>query len=128
MAIDIKYQPEKEYVLIAVKGISSIEEFKTILDTITQSEEYPPNINTLWDVREQDFSSISLESMKSLIQISNNYPERGTAKVAFIVKGNLAYGMMRMYETFSSFEGLNLRQHLRVFKNFSEGEKWLLME
>ena len=68
MAIDIKYQPEKEYVLIAVKGMSSIEEFKTILDTITQSEQYPPNINTLWDVREQDFSSISLESMKSLIE------------------------------------------------------------
>ena len=113
---------------VADINASAIEEFKTIMDTITQSEEYPPDINTLWDVRERDFSSISLESMKSLIQISSNYPERGNAKVAFIVKGDLAYGMMRMYETFSSFEGIKLRQHLRVFRSLSEGEKWLITE
>jgi hypothetical protein len=128
MTIDISYESEKEFLYIAVKGQCTLEEYKMAMDEITQSEEYPANINAMWDVREQDFSSITSSTVQSLINISKQYPERGTARAAFIVKDDLAFGMLRMYEITSSMEDSDSSQNLMVFRSYSEGEKWLLGE
>jgi hypothetical protein len=98
------------------------------MDEITQSEQYPANINAMWDVTEQDFNSINSSTVQSLINISKQYPERNTSRVAFIVKEDLAYGMLRMYEMLSSVGESDSSQNLMVFRSYSEGEKWLLDE
>lgn len=128
MTIDISYESEKEFLYIAVKGQCTLEEYKMAMDEITQSEQYPANINAMWDVTEQDFSGITSSTVQSLINISKQYPERNTARVAFIVKNDLAYGMLRMYEMLSSVEESDSSQNLMVFRSYSEGEKWLLDE
>lgn len=126
--IDIRYKPEKGFLYITVKGRCTLEEYKMAMDEITQSKQYPANINALWDVSEQDFSDITSDTVKSLISINKQYPERETSRAAFVVNGNLAFGMLRMYEISSSLEKPDSSQNLRVFKSRSEGEKWLLDE
>ena len=128
MAIDISYKPDKGFLYITVKGHSTLEEYKMAMEEITQSEEYPADINTMWDLREQVFDKLDSDTIKSFIKIRKEYPERGAARVAFIVKGDFAFGMMRMYDKLSSFEGSDLPQKLMVFRDYSEGEKWLLGE
>ena len=128
MAIDISYKPDKGFLYIAVKGQNSLEDYKTAMEEITHSEEYPADINTIWDVREQEFTDLDTDTIKSFIKIRKEYPARGAARVAFIVKGDFAFGMMRMYDTLSSFEGSDLPQNLMVFRDYAEGEKWLLGE
>ena len=128
MTIDITYKPEKSFLYILVKGQCSLEEYKVAMDEITHSEQFPANINAIWDVRDQDFRSITTDTVNSLIEISEQYPERKPAHVAFIAKDNLAYGMLRMYEMLSSIKEPDSSNNLRVFRTYSEGEKWLLGE
>lgn len=96
------------------------------MDEITHSNQYPVNINALWDVREQDFTDVTSSTLQNLVKISKCYPERGNAMAAFVTNENLAFGMLRMYEITSSMEENNTSQHLRVFRSYSEAEKWLL--
>ena len=98
------------------------------MDKITKSDQYPPNINALWDVRDQDFSNVTPGTIQSLVNISRQYPERGTAWAAFIVEKDLAFGMLRMYEITSSMADSDSSQNLRVFRSYNEAEKWLLGE
>ena len=128
MTIDIRYKTEKRFLVIVVKGQLSHEEYKTAMNEVTQSEQYPANVNALWDVREQDFRSVTSNTVKSIIDISKQYPERGNSRVAFIVKDNLAYGMLRMYELSLNVEANDSLQNHRVFRDYSEGENWLLEE
>ena len=128
MAVDIKHDPKKGFLIITVTGQLSHEEYKAVMDEITQSDQYPANINALWDVRDQDFQSVTSGTVKRIIEISKQYPERGSSHVAFIVKNDLAYGMLRMYELASSVEESDSPQNHRVFRDYSEGEKWLLHE
>ena len=126
MAIDIKYEPEKGYLYISVMGQCTVEDYEKAMEEIKHSKQYPANINALWDVREQNFSNVTKSTVQSLVNVSKRYPERGSAKAAFIVNGDLAFGMLRMYEITSSVEQNKTSQYLRVFRNYSEGEKWLL--
>jgi phosphopantothenate synthetase len=128
MAIDIRYENGKRFLTVVVKGQLSHEEYKTTMDRITQSEQYPADINALWDVRDQDFRNVTASTVKSIIAISRQYSERGSSRVAIIVKDNLAFGMMRMYELTRKNEEYDLSQIHMVFKDYSEGEKWLLDE
>jgi len=125
MAIDIRHNSEREFLIITVTGQLCLEEYKAIMGKITQSEQYPADINALWDVREQDFSCVTSSSVDGLIEISEQYPERGASRVAFIVGANLAYGMLRMYELSLSIKNPKCSQKLRVFRDYSEGENWL---
>ncbi|MCF6187007.1 MAG: hypothetical protein L3J49_05955 [Desulfobulbaceae bacterium] len=98
------------------------EEFQTSLQEILQSAQFPPDTRTLWDLRELDFSTIDSLMEKRFITIRREYPERGRARLAFIVAGDLAFGMGRMYEMLSE----DLPQTIRTFRKYSEGENWLL--
>lgn len=128
MTIDIRHEAGKGFLTIVVKGELSHEEYKMTMDEITRSEQYPANINALWDVRDQDFRNVTSKTVSSIISINKQYPERGDSKVAFIVKDNLAFGMLRMYELSSSIEEYPSSQNHMVFRDYFKGEKWLLDE
>jgi hypothetical protein len=128
MTIDIDYKREKRFLYIVVKGHSTIEEYEKAMEEITESEQYPADVNTMWDVREQELDDFDSDTINRFLNIRKRYPKRGTARVAFIVKGDFAFGMMRMYDILSSLEGPKLPQNLMVFRDYSEGEKWLLEE
>jgi len=59
-----------------------------------------------------------------LISLRRQHPERGAARMALIVSDDYGFGTARMYETLSS----DLPQELRVFRDYKEGEDWLLSE
>ena len=67
----IRYEPGKRLLIIVVRGQLSHEEYKTAMNEITQSEQYPANINALWDVRDQDFRNFTSSTVKSIIDISD---------------------------------------------------------
>ena len=126
MTIKIEYIADMDLLSVTAKGRCSLEEYKTALDEITQSELYPPNINALWDLREQDFSNISTTHVHSLVSLRQRYLERDTARVSLIVNGHLAFGLSRMFEQILSIGRFNNEQHIKVFKDYFEGEIWLI--
>jgi len=122
MTIEYKYDKDKDALYASIEGAFNLDEFKVTIVKIVNSNEYPPDIRTLWDMRRTDFTGISYDLEKSAIYIREQYPKRAGARLSFVAESDLAYGMLRMYETLSD----DLPQEIKVFRKFSEAEEWLL--
>jgi hypothetical protein len=122
MPIEFRYDPEKKALFGAMTSPLSLDEYRSTVAAIVQSEEFPPEIRTLWDLRELEFTAIDRGFEEKLISISEQFPQRSPAKVAFVVKNELGYGMIRMFEMLAE----KLAYRTMVFKSYSAGEEWLL--
>lgn len=123
MAIRTNYHVEIGVLYIDLGGVVTVEEIENLYKEITSSDEYPPTVRSLWDFRKVDFTFVTNEFIDQIFAVRKKYHERGSAKAAFLVESDLAFGVSRMYETLSSFE---LPQHIMVFKEMAKAEEWLL--
>jgi len=123
MTIRIQYQAEIDTLFIQLENIITVEEVDKLYKEITTSDEYLPNVRSLWDFRNVDFAFVTNEFMRKIFDIRKKYQKRGSAKAAFVVESDLGFGVSRRYETLSSFE---LPQHINVFREFSKAQEWLL--
>jgi len=126
MPFEIRFDRKKKIVIATVGSTFTLEEFQAAMDEITQSGEYAPDTDALWDLRAMDFAKIDAGYLQGIIRIRKQYPERNTARLAHIVKGDFAFGMMRMYQIYSELDQNHLTQKVGVFKSISEGKEWLL--
>jgi len=126
MPTDLRFDGEKGILVVTVRGSLTLEEFRTTLEEITHSDQYPPDIDTLWDFQAMDFQAMDSDFFRHIISIRKHYPERGIARAAHIVAGDFAFGMLRMHEILSDADRVGLPQSMKVSKSFSEGEQWLL--
>jgi hypothetical protein len=124
MPIELRYDREKGILYATVKDQLTPDELGSVLEKITSSKEYPKNVPTLWDMRAFNFNSLDRELEIRFIEVRKRYPDRGKTKLAIIVSSDFAYGMFRMYELLSISQ--DLPQDIMVFRNYIEGEKWLL--
>jgi len=124
MQVEHHYDKEKNVLIGIVEGKISFEAFNDIMRKIVTSTEFPPDCNTIWDLRKADLSSIDSKFIEILISIRKKYPERGKAKIAFIVDSDLSFGLTRMYEMISN----QLPQVINVFRDYKEAEEWLIKE
>lgn len=122
MPIDLRYDPAKDVLYATMSGEPSLEAFAEAIETITHSDEYPPDVRTLWDMRELDFSKVDRSLEEQLILIRRRFPERANAKLAFVVANKLGLGMTRMYEILSD----DPPQTSSVFNDFEKARQWLL--
>ena len=122
MPIEFSYDPEKKALFGAMTGSLSLDEYRSSVEAIVRSEEFPPDIRTLWDLRELEFTAIDRSLEVKLVSVSEQFPERSPAKIAFVVKSELGFGMIRMFELLAD----KLAFRTMVFKSYSEAEAWLL--
>jgi len=117
----VEFHYKNSIVYGAFKSPLNLDEIKKAIVLLTKSTQFPADANTLWDLRELDFAQIDYDMERQLIAIRRQYPERGQAKIAFVVSSDLGFGMMRRYEMLSD----NLPQHIRVFRDDAKAEAWL---
>jgi len=122
MPVELRYDREKEVLCVAVKGPLTPEEFEGALKDIIRSDQFPPDIRSLWDMREADLKDIDRGIEERLINIRKEYPERGSARVAVVVVNDRDFGMSRMYQSLSE----DLSRPMQVFRSYTEAEDWLL--
>jgi len=121
MAIEYTYNPDNNFLIIKISGVLEWEQLKLAAEKLTTSNEFPADINTLYDLREMDFSNITTEFEEKLILFRKQL-DRGNAKIACVVTTDVGFGMGRMYEALSD----KLPQQVRVFKIFDEAQNWLI--
>ncbi len=124
MSIDVHYDPEKRALYGVFSGDLSVEEFVSTLKEAVSANLYPPSVRTIWDLTGLNFSTISRETIYKLIHVRATQQERHPAKIAFVAPDDLGFGMLRMYEII----GDNLGDEIKVFRDYSEAEAWLLQE
>ena len=123
MPVILKFEPELNLLIGTMAGGLSLEMFTEAMQEIISSDEYPADVDTLWDLRKLDFSYIDAEFERRIIFVRKTMnKERGSAKPAFVVESDLSFGLMRMYQIL--FEGLS--QDLHVFRTIEDAKAWLI--
>ncbi|MBT8449987.1 MAG: hypothetical protein KJO69_09870 [Gammaproteobacteria bacterium] len=117
-----KYNKQKDALYCVLSGGLDKNEFRQEIKGVVESTEHPPNIRSIWDVTELDFSQITADFQRELILIRKSFPERHPARIAVVVPDQLGFGMARMYEMLS----MDVGDNLKVFYDFAEAEEWLL--
>ena len=97
-------------------------DLKNSILALSESTEFPPNVDSLVDVSQMDFNDIDAGFLKEVVAMEKQNPHRQGARVAYIADNNLNYGMSRMYESLAD----NIAKTSRVFRTVSEGEAWIL--
>ncbi len=75
----------------------------------------------LWDFREARFS-LSSEEVAHLARYTKTHnPIIDCSRMAFVVSGELEFGLVRMFEAFRQEPGLEIR----VFRDFAAAHSWV---
>lgn len=69
MPVEFHYDRDKKVLRGAMISSMTMQEFAAALEEITTSEQFPPNIRTLWDLRELDFKTFDRNFEERLIDI-----------------------------------------------------------
>jgi len=123
MPIELIFDKQCKLLHIKASDQISIDDFESALQDILSSEEYPPDIATLWDLRNLDFGAISSNFEKNLIAIHKKYPARGKTRFAMLVSSQLGVGMSMMYKSLSEVHGIP--HEFKVFLNIDDAKGWL---
>ncbi len=124
MSIQYRFDKNTQILHVLCTAQPSLELLQQSLLDVTRSEEYPPDVSILWDCRKADFNALDRDIEEQIIALRASFPERGQAKIAIVVTGELNFGLTRMYELKSS----DLPQRMGVFRGVEEAESWLRME
>ena len=101
MPIELKYDQNKKILLVTVIGQITLDEIASAFQKITSSDQFSPNVDALWDMRQSDFTAADESLWREIIEIRKQYPERSNYSSAIIASDKFAYGMIRMYEMIS---------------------------
>ena len=123
MSFDIQYDQDRKILIIRSFEVFTYEDFSSAMETIVASSDYPTCANAIWDFREADLSSVDADFWGRIIDRRRAFPQRDNCYTAMIVSDDLQYGLIRMLQLLS--EG-KLPQRLMVFRDYEEGERWLL--
>jgi hypothetical protein len=123
MAFETRYDREQKILHLSLKGAPTVEQFEEAMQVITTSDLYPPDVDTLWDFRDADLNGLNRDVLMRFIDVRNQHPTRAAARLACVVTGDFAFGMMRMFELQAE---ASVPHRMLVCKSHAEAEQWLL--
>lgn len=123
MPIQHHYNPDLEILILTPEGELTIDMIRDLTNNVVfRSKEYPPNVDTIWDMRKTDYRNINKAFLEELIELRNQTaPIRGTAKLAYVADSDFEYGITRMYEMLC----VDINQPMHIFRTIEEAEAWL---
>ena len=118
-----KIEPQENLVLNTIIGGFTFHEYRNLMESIMNDENFKPSMNMFWDFSEGTLGEFSIEEIDGIrFYIEDNIERRGTNyRVAFFVKDTLDYGLSRMYQMVSD----ELPVHLEVFYDKQEALDWI---
>ena len=122
MRIETQFDAQKAVRIHQIFGVVNLPEFQECLRTLYASPKFNPDLNALWDVRQADFTKVSPDDVRALMQVvATNWGKDGKCRAAIVVAGMAEYGICRMYE--SQF-GPAAPCKIKVFLDVELAWKW----
>ena len=125
MAIDIKFDTDKKFLVITVEGELVFDEFASATQTITSSTNFPADTNAIWDMRKSNFHHADAELWRQFIEYRAGFTQRANCKAAIIVAGDFEFGMSRMFQMLAEHK---IHMQIQVFRDMAAGERWMLQD
>lgn len=106
-----------------ITGIISTGEIMKHLRNFYSSPDYSPAMNSLWDLRDADFSEVKPHEIRTLMEmVKGHWGQNGSARSALLVTKDLDFGLARMYEML--MDG-GTAGSVMVFRDHDEAVEWL---
>ena len=122
MHSEIHFDLEKNVRIHRLTGEVNLPEFHELLRQLYASPQFNPDMNALWDIRKADFSKVSPDDVRALMQVvATHWGKDGKCRAAIVVAGMAEYGISRMYE--SQF-GPAAPCKIKVFLDMDLAWKW----
>ena len=123
MEISTEINKKKNIRCHIVRGVIDVRELTEYLKEMYTSSDFYSGMNVLWDLQEADFSSISNEDVRSLMEyVGKQWGKGGKSKAALVVSHDLDYGLSRMYQ--SMMEGATSSK-IDIFRDINEAKEWI---
>ncbi len=122
MSIELSYSEQQKILTGKITGYLVVEDFEKIRDEVIYSEEYPSDVNMLWDLSDMEFDNIDINFQKKLMAARQQVnKKRGSAKVAIVSDYTLADPIIKLYTILSE----DLSQIVKKFTTIEEAQLWL---
>ena len=106
-----------------IRGAINLDELKTYLGEIYSSSDIDASMHVLWDLRDVDFSSLSIDTVESVMDfISQHWGDEGTSRAAMVVTYDLDYSMSKTYQMMLARA---MSAAVEVFKDMDSAERWI---
>lgn len=123
MSFTASYDPALRILSVSVHGPVSPELLDATLAAITASTEYPANVDTIWDFRAADFSTLHADQMRRMLAVRKKHAGREGSFTAMVAEDDVAFGMSRMFQFLA--DGV-VGQDWRVTRSLADAEQWIL--
>lgn len=125
MSIEFELDDDRSLIRTRVIGAINLKELEDYFRAITHSDQFPPDLPALVDFCEADFSVGSRQLAEQLVRLRKRFPERESARVAFLVSDELGFGLTRMYQILNDDSGAGTGGRSRVFRSVDDALAWL---
>ena len=106
-----------------IRGPVNPPEIKNFLETLFLSGEFDPDIHSLWDMREAEFSSVSQAEIREMACFARvHWAEKHRYKIAVLITGDFRFGLSRMFE---QFIGPSAYGKIRSFRDLQLALDWI---
>lgn len=107
----------------AMIGNVTIEELKETFYEIVSSPGFAADTDTIWDLRELDFTRVDLAAQRELYEFRKQIDaDRGRCKVALVVPDKVEMMIARLFAEI----GHDLSHDLEMFLDEKSAEQWIL--
>ena len=122
MNVETQFDLAKGVRIHKLSGEVNLPQFQDALRELYVSPQFSPDMNALWDIRQADFSKVTQNDVRSLMQVvATHWGKDGKCRAAIVVAGMAEYGICRMYE--SQF-GHAAPCKIKVFLDMELAWKW----
>ena len=124
MKYQIKIHKKPDYHEIKTEGNAEVKVFNKFLNEIFTNPQWSPGQSLLLDHSDLEMGLLRTDEVRTISKIVlDNKDKIGRGKWAFIVSGNFAYGMARMWQIITEEKA---PMEINIFKDRQEAISWLL--
>tara|TARA_R110002012_G_scaffold299217_1_gene498202 strand:- start:1317 stop:1697 length:381 start_codon:yes stop_codon:yes gene_type:complete len=123
MRFEIRNRPDGKFVECSCRGTVTSDAMQVAVADMRQIEGYAGGLGALWDFRQADLSSFSVDDMKSLLDFMDQTPKRRSARVALIVARKPDVMLLELWRAISSDR---YGQSTKIFEDYEAACLWLL--
>jgi hypothetical protein len=123
MEVEVSIDGERRIAVVRITGTLDVGELARQAASFVERPDFVPGMPAIFDLRGLDFASFGAPESRAVAHVNRKLaPRRGAARVAAVVDGDLAFGILRMHEVLGQSPNLLVR----AFRDLEEARRWVM--
>ena len=106
-------------------GVVTVAAMAQAIERVAAHRQFRESLTRLWDIRQADVSGLTSDDLRQIGDDAIAKLATPGAHVAFLVAGDLAFGLSRELQAWQAAKMDTLQGAMRVFREAEAAEAWL---